>query len=964
MAILADQQLNPKWILPKASWWIILVLLWVAQLAVAQTHEIDSLLRVSKNSTGVKKVDVLNRLTYVWWLKNYDSCKYFATAALNLSKQLQYAAGSAEASIYLGIYEAEITGDKESSMRFFRSALREAKANANKGLEGFASTQLGNLYRNYGLYDSALFYYKEALAQLDGNEQPWFLSMAYRNLSKYCGLIFQPNQELEYLNKCWELRKNLPDKAMQVDALVQLAAWHSKQFDFVKAQEYLTIAQPLLPYVGKSWVASDYQSQNALILFQLGQYGEALTWFSKAKDYYSNNSAPSYVQLLLNIGEVLEEASNYDASMKNYFEALKLSQEKGFRTEIIKAQLGIGRNYYRLKQSSRALEYAQQAVSLAQRDNFKAEEATAYNLSGLILKADKKYSRAREEFQKSLKIRRAIHDKKGEGATLGNLGEVLEAEGLLSEALNYQLKSLAIKDSILHQSGIAWAYFDLGSVYSKLKEFKKADEYLNKAEKLSRQIKSGIVLVNTLRVQRDLLRVRGKLAEALTLTTQYEKLKDSVNAASIDNRILSMQSLYELDKKNQEIELLKQTRQVQQDQISLQLSQLRQQRLTLISVFVGVIFLAALAFTLFKYYRKVSRLNRVIQERSEEIQTQSEELTRANSALNSTVKELAEKNEEIQAQSEELTEANASLSTINRELHENQEELAVQSEELSEANSSLSLLNRELAEKQEEMEAQSEELRESNSVISQLNEGLEQKVKDRTLKLQQAFKELDTFFYRSSHDFRRPLTTFMGLAEVAKITVKDNYALELFTKVKETAVNLDRMLIKLQSISDVGAEQFVYKEISIQTIFSTACDSFKELIDQKKIKITTEIGIIQNFQSYPAFLKIIVDNLLENSIHFCASKNPFVTLRAKAEGERVVLIVEDNGMGIEDEYKNRLFEMFFRGNESSKGNGLGLYIVKRAVDKLNGLISFESVYTAGTTVTIWLPLQPVESGRN
>ena len=205
-------------------------------------------------------------------------------------------------------------------------------------------------------------------------------------------------------------------------------------------------------------------------------------------------------------------------------------------------------------------------------------------------------------------------------------------------------------------------------------------------------------------------------------------------------------------------------------------------------------------------------------------------------------RELQEQNEEIQTQSEELTETNSSLTKLNQEFVEKQEEIQAQAEELTEANQLLTLVNRELAEKSEELAAQSEELKKSNQIISNLNENLERKVKERTQSLEQAYKELDTFFYRSSHDFRRPLTTFMGLAEVAKITVKDSFALDLFDKVKETAVNLDRMLIKLQSISDVGAEQFIYKEVDVQSVLESGCDFYKESILKNSISLSLVVG--------------------------------------------------------------------------------------------------------------------------
>jgi signal transduction histidine kinase len=103
-------------------------------------------------------------------------------------------------------------------------------------------------------------------------------------------------------------------------------------------------------------------------------------------------------------------------------------------------------------------------------------------------------------------------------------------------------------------------------------------------------------------------------------------------------------------------------------------------------------------------------------------------------------------------------------------------------------------------------------------------------------------------------------------------------------------------------------------------------------------------------------IKIIIDNLVENAISFCGKPDPFIKLKAWQENDFVVLEVSDNGQGIDPQYQDRIFEMYFRGNEHSKGNGLGLFIVKKSVEKLSGTITLISEYMKGSTFTIKLPL--------
>lgn len=70
-------------------------------------------------------------------------------------------------------------------------------------------------------------------------------------------------------------------------------------------------------------------------------------------------------------------------------------------------------------------------------------------------------------------------------------------------------------------------------------------------------------------------------------------------------------------------------------------------------------------------------------------------------------------------------------------------------------------------------------------------------------------------------------------------------------------------------------------------------------------------------------------------------------------------MVGDNGIGIQTEYVNRVTEMFFRGSEQSKGNGLGLYVVSKATTKLLGHLTIESTFQVGTTIRCWFPLNLV-----
>jgi signal transduction histidine kinase len=256
-----------------------------------------------------------------------------------------------------------------------------------------------------------------------------------------------------------------------------------------------------------------------------------------------------------------------------------------------------------------------------------------------------------------------------------------------------------------------------------------------------------------------------------------------------------------------------------------------------------------------------------------------------------------------------------------------------------------------------ELSKQSNELLAANRMITDINRDLEKMVEDRTRQVKQALVELDTFFYRSSHDFRRPITTFLGLAEVAKITVKDPSALELFEKVSETAKGLDKMLFKLQSISDVGAQQLVLKEVLLKEIIANVVNGFLPEIVKRKIEVQYDINlpVDRPFHSYPVLLNVILENLLENAVNFSAPECAYIKIRAYERDHFAIIEVEDNGEGIPKEYAHLIFDMYFRASSSSKGNGLGLYSVKKAIEKLDGQVKFTTVVNEGSVFAVSLP---------
>jgi signal transduction histidine kinase len=261
----------------------------------------------------------------------------------------------------------------------------------------------------------------------------------------------------------------------------------------------------------------------------------------------------------------------------------------------------------------------------------------------------------------------------------------------------------------------------------------------------------------------------------------------------------------------------------------------------------------------------------------------------------------------------------------------------------------------------EELRSYADQLASQNLVINKLNNDLEERVKKRTHQLQEANTELDLFLYGASHGIRSPITTLLGLGNLAHAMSVDKNAIQLFDKVMETAVHMDRMLYKLQMIYELNRPHDVGTPTLLTAVVQTCMAKFSR--EMKKIGMDCEIDIAEPIllKSEESLLSIIFQNLIENAIAFRkpdAIEKPRLWIKASLLNGNALISIRDNGIGIENDYIDRIFDLHFRGTALSHGNGLGLYLVKKALAQLKGRIEVISEYGVGTTFSLYFDAEP------
>ncbi|MDN5203760.1 sensor histidine kinase [Fulvivirgaceae bacterium BMA10] len=249
-------------------------------------------------------------------------------------------------------------------------------------------------------------------------------------------------------------------------------------------------------------------------------------------------------------------------------------------------------------------------------------------------------------------------------------------------------------------------------------------------------------------------------------------------------------------------------------------------------------------------------------------------------------------------------------------------------------------------------------LEEKNEEIEAMNSNLEAEVNKRTELLKKTKDELDLFIYRSSHDLRRPLTSIMGLHRIAQLTLTQQDSLELFSKVRSTVGEMDKMLSKLMTIGDINYLEMQETTIDFEQLLRSIALDFEIELNNNEIYLDYEVHNHIPFVSDGVLIKIIFKNLIENAIQFSRDTNEqkriVITVETLENG--VFVTVSDNGAGIEENAMSKIFEMYYIGSIKSTGNGLGLYVTKKAIEKLNGDISVKSQAGSYTEFKISFPL--------
>ncbi|HEY3430398.1 MAG TPA: HAMP domain-containing sensor histidine kinase [Cyclobacteriaceae bacterium] len=262
-----------------------------------------------------------------------------------------------------------------------------------------------------------------------------------------------------------------------------------------------------------------------------------------------------------------------------------------------------------------------------------------------------------------------------------------------------------------------------------------------------------------------------------------------------------------------------------------------------------------------------------------------------------------------------------------------------------------------LADRMEEIEAQKEELTAAVEELESRNKMLETALEE----LKERNHELDQILYRASHDLRSPVTSIVGILNMLESDPPIEIQMKCFEHIRAKSSQMDELLKSLSTLSKTISNDIHFSTVNLDLTIRSCINDLRYLPNFSSVAIRTETENLSDVITDKLLLCIIIKNLLANSLTFREpAKGGLIFIHSTVFDSYFEIEITDDGVGISDSIKDKIFNMFYRGSEISTGSGLGLYIVKKIVDQLKGHMQF----TSGDGLTrfkVVLPTSEVET---
>ena len=369
-----------------------------------------------------------------------------------------------------------------------------------------------------------------------------------------------------------------------------------------------------------------------------GNHAEVINISNQIIDIYTKSAEEDKIApILMDLAQSHYKMGNYDNALMFNDQALELNRKYGIKNGEAQILSDIGYIYSKKSADVKAIEYYQKSLKISEEFNERELTASTLNRIGGIYRKLKNYEKALEYYLKSLEIREEINDLRGiagstnnignayqhlnkldealeyyfralsmneqmgnivwKGSNLNNIGKIYEFKGDYEKALEYHFQSLKIKEERNDRTDIVWTLGNIATAYHVLGNTKKAIEYSKQSLLLAKEIGLKQRIAQNYLNLADMHTTLKNYKTALEYKNLYTSLNDSIFNEEKFKTITDIQTKYETEKKEKEIDILTKNTQIQK-------LQLRNSRIIILSIILGFITVLMLASIIYKAYRK------------------------------------------------------------------------------------------------------------------------------------------------------------------------------------------------------------------------------------------------------------------------------------------------------------------------------------------------------------------------
>ena len=313
-----------------------------------------------------------------------------------------------------------------------------------------------------------------------------------------------------------------------------------------------------------------------------------------------------------NKGLIFMYQGNYKDAIGNFYKSLKIKEEIGDKAGVGISYLNIGNIYLNQGNNEMALSFFSKSLEINRALKDKKYEATNLNNMGIAYVEMGNPHKALEYYINARDIYREIGDKKGLAMAYSNVGLIYSELSELENALDNLMESLEIYMEIGDEQGMGVSYSNIANVYLKQKKIDEAFRFINKAINLLKPIGYKVGIKDAYSVLINIYKEKKDYKQALTYHKMYTDIKDSLLNESSNEQITEMNTKYESEKKEKDIQLLTKDKALQQSEIG-------RQKLIRNSFIIGLLLALVLAYVLFNRFQLTRKQKHIIEAQNDQI---------------------------------------------------------------------------------------------------------------------------------------------------------------------------------------------------------------------------------------------------------------------------------------------------------------------------------------------------------